>query len=106
MRAQGGSGPTGAHSPGSAVMNYWKYARQMFAFVLSSSLTLGLVAGVAMLISGKLSMNIDLDVDIGAYDGLAVIVGLPAAALLLFLLLSPVSFWLHRLLWRRGGDGR
>jgi hypothetical protein len=41
-------------------------------------------------------MNVDLDLDFGALDGLWMIFGLPLAAMLIFVLLSPLTFLIHR----------
>ena len=41
-------------------------------------------------------MNIDLELDFGAFDGLWVLIGLPVLALLVFLVLSPLSFLVYK----------
>ncbi len=69
--------------------------------VLSSSLALGLVSGISIFVSGETSMNIDLTSDFDAVDGAWVILGLPALSILIFSLLSPLSFFIHGLLSER-----
>jgi hypothetical protein len=69
--------------------------------VLASSLALGLVLGVSIFVSGETTMNIDLTVDFDAVDGVWVILGLPLVSILLFSLLSPLSFFIHGLLSKR-----
>ena len=47
-------------------------------------------------------MNLDLDLDFGIFDGFWLILGLPVLSILIFTILSPLSFFVHRLLSRRG----
>jgi hypothetical protein len=70
-------------------------------FVLSSSLVLGLILGITFLVIGETTMNVDGDISIGALDGFWLIIGLPMLSLLVFLLLSPLSFLVHKLLSKR-----
>lgn len=79
-------------------MSYRAYLIQLCKYVLSSSIVLGVIIGVAVLIAGEGSMNLDMDFDFGAFDGISVIFGLPLIAVLSFVLLSPLSFWIHKLL--------
>jgi len=58
-----------------------------------------------MLIIGETSMNLDLSFDFGTFDGLWLMLGLPVLALLIFLLLSPLSFQVHKLISRTGASG-
>lgn len=81
-------------------MSYLTYVKQLAQFVLSSSLVLGVLVGAVFLVTGEGSMNIDMDFDFGALDGLSAAFGIPLVAVVLFTLLSPVSFWIHRL-WAR-----
>lgn len=46
-------------------------------------------------------MNVDLDFDFGGFDGLWLILGLPLVSLLVFVLLSPVSFLIHKQLTKK-----
>ena len=71
--------------------------------MLSSSLTLGLILGIPLLISGESSMNVNLDLDFGLFDGFWLILGLPVLSIVVFAILSPLSFLIHRLLSRRSG---
>ena len=45
-------------------------------------------------------MEIDLTFDFGPFDGVWWIIGLPALSILVFVILSPLSFLIHRLLSR------
>ena len=83
-------------------MSFGRYIKQLCIFVVSSSLTLGLILGISLLVAGESSMNLDLDLDFGIFDGFWLILGLPVLSILIFTILSPLSFFVHRLLSRRG----
>lgn len=85
-------------------MPFGRYLSQLCKFVVSSSITLGLILGISLLVAGESSMDVDLDLDFGVFDGLWLILGLPALSILVFTILSPISFLVHRLLSRRGGE--
>ncbi len=83
-------------------MRFGGYIRHLVKIVLSSSLALGLVLGISIFVSGETSMNIDLTLDFDAVDGAWVTkLGLPALSILIFSLLSPLSFFIHGLLSER-----
>ena len=82
-------------------MRFGSYIKHLVKIVLASSLALGLVLGISIFVSGETSMNIDLTVDFNAVDGVWVILGLPVLSILLFSLLSPLSFFIHGLLSKR-----
>lgn len=82
-------------------MPFWNYTKQLCMFVLSSSLVLGLILGITFLVIGETTMNVDGDITIGALDGFWLIIALPVLSLLVFLLLSPLSFLVHKLLSKR-----
>lgn len=71
-------------------------------FTLSSSLTLGLILGISLLVLGESSMNVNFDLDFGVFDGFWLIFGLPVLSISVFAILSPLSFFVHRLLSGRG----
>jgi hypothetical protein len=72
------------------------YIKQLCMFVLSSSLVLGFVLSISLLVIGKMSININFDFE--ALDALWLILGLPLVSLLILILLSPLSFLIHKLL--------
>ena len=82
-------------------MSFSSYAKQLCMFVLSSSLVLGLIFGISFLVIGETTMNVDGDITIGAFDGFWLIIALPLLSLLVSLLLSPLSFLVHKLLSKR-----
>ena len=82
-------------------MRFGSYIKHLVRVVFASSLALGLVLGISIFVSGETSMNIDLTLDFNAVDGVWVILGLPVLSILLFSLLSPLSFFIHGLLSKR-----
>ncbi len=79
-------------------MSIGRYVKQLCMIVFSSSLALGLILGTALLIVGKTSMGVDFTFDFGALDGIWLMLGLPLAAVLIFVILSPLSFLLYKLI--------
>ena len=82
-------------------MSFSSYTKQLCMFVLSSSLVLGLILGISFLVVGETTMNVNGDITIGTFDGFWLIIALPLLSLLVFLLLSPLSFLAHKLLSKR-----
>jgi len=68
---------------------------------VSASLALGVVISVLLLIRGETTANIDLTLEFAAFDGIWFLIGLPIITTLVLLLLSPLSYGIHRLLTRR-----
>jgi len=85
-------------------MNYLSYIKDLWKILLSSSFVLGTILGIALLINGESTMNFDLEFDVGGLEGLWLIIAIPLVSLLVFLLLSPLSFLVHRLLIRKNID--
>ncbi len=83
------------------VVRFGSYIKHLVKIVFSSALALGLVLGISIFVSGETSMNIDLTLDFDAVDGVWVILSLSALSILLFSLLSPLSFFIHGLLSKR-----
>ena len=49
-------------------------------------------------------MEIDLTFEFGPFDGIWWILGLPVLSILIFVILSPLSFLIHRLLSKRKSE--
>ena len=79
-------------------MNFREYIAQLAKIVISSSVALGLVIALALLIVGETSMNLEIGLEIETLDSLWVALGLPVLALLVFLAVSPLSLLIYRLL--------
>jgi len=70
----------------------------------SASLALGLVSALVLLINGDTTAEIDLTFEFGALDGIWFLIGLPIIVTLVLLILSPLSFGIHRLITKRRID--
>ena len=81
-------------------MTLRSYVGTLCRFVISSSLALASIVFVALLISGGASITADLNLDVSRLDGVWLLLGLPLVALVTFVVLAPLSFLLHRRLWR------
>lgn len=57
---------------------------------------LGLVVGIAIMAAGETTAEIDLTLEFEPLDGLWFIFGLPVLSVLLFVILSPLSFLIYR----------
>jgi uncharacterized BrkB/YihY/UPF0761 family membrane protein len=86
------------------VVNFGDYLRQLVKIVFSSSVALGLVIGIALLIVGETSMNFEVGLEIETIDSVWVALGLPLLAVLVFLAVSPLSIFIYRLLPRRHNE--
>jgi hypothetical protein len=53
-----------------------------------------------LLITGETTAEIDLTFEFSAFDGIWFLIGLPIIVTLVLLILSPLSFRIHRLLTR------
>ena len=73
-------------------ISFGSYIKQLCKIVLSSSLVLGLVLGITFLLIGETTMSADGDLDFGAFDGFRLILAVPLVSILVFVLLSPLSF--------------
>lgn len=85
-------------------MSYRDYLGTLCRYVLSSSVVLGIIFGVANLIAEESTADIDLEFDLGGPGGLWLIPGLPLVALVVFAILSPLSFQVHRMWPRKGAE--
>lgn len=82
-------------------ISYKRYLGLLLKVVTTSSLAAALVLALALLITGDFKMGLDGTLEAGRYDGAWFLVILPLVAGFIFLLLSPISFWLYRLISRR-----
>jgi hypothetical protein len=79
-------------------MSFASYTKQLCKIVLSSSFVLGLILGISLFLFGEMSMNLDADLDFGGPESLLLIVAVPLVSVLVFLLLSPLSFLILKLM--------
>ncbi len=85
-------------------MSFGIYFKRMLGVILSSTLALGLLAGIVLLVFGDFTMNLEGDIEIGRFDGLWLVFGLPILSALVFVILSPLSFLISRLISRQRHD--
>lgn len=86
---------------GGTEMIFESYLKMLLKIITSSSLTIALLACILILLVGKTSMNFEIGLEIESIDGFWVLLGLPVIATLAFIMISPISFLIYRLLWRR-----
>ena len=83
-------------------VSFNSYIKRLCLYGVSSSLSLGLVLGIVVLIVGETSMTVSLALDIALVDGLLLMLASPLVTTLVLLTLSPLSFWVHKLMSKRG----
>ena len=76
-------------------MKFGKFIALQLRFAFSSSLAIGLVIGMSVLLSGGAEGDISLDIDISSTDSIWFLLGIPLITTLLFLIFSPLSFFIH-----------
>ena len=91
---------------GSNGIDFVNYIKLLIKIGLSASLALGAVVCFLLLINGETTAEIDLTLDFGALDGIWFLICLPIITILLSLLLSPLSYGIHRLLYGRSRNKR
>lgn len=84
-----------------SAISFRSYLKHLSIVVFSSTLTLGLIIGIFVLVIGETSINLDGVVEFSAIDGLWVMLGLPVLSVLVLMILSPLSFFIYRLLASR-----
>jgi uncharacterized BrkB/YihY/UPF0761 family membrane protein len=72
------------------------YTAELVKITLSSALALGLVFGAFVLVAGKIEGAISFDIDLSAADSIWFLLGTPVILLTLFLIVSPLSYFLYR----------
>jgi hypothetical protein len=85
---------------GSISITFGNYIKQLVKIGISASLALGVVFVLLFLIVGETTAEIDLTLEFEALDGIWFLIGLPIITTLVFLLLSPLSYGIHRFLDR------
>ena len=81
-------------------MSYGEFLRELLKYSLAGAFSLGLVLGLLIIVSGAHG-DLTLDIGLSRWDGVYLIIGLPILLGLLFLLVSPLTYLLMRLLGRR-----
>jgi amino acid transporter len=86
---------------GDTEMIFESYLKMLLKIITSSSLTIALLTCILILLVGNTSMNFEIGLEIERIDGFWVLLGLPVVATLAFIMISPISFLVYRLLWRQ-----
>jgi hypothetical protein len=86
---------------GIPTMKYRNHIAETMRGAFSSSLALGLVLGILMLIVGSVEGDITLDIELARWDSLWFFIGAPLLTCMLFLLLSPLSYFIHSITFRK-----
>ena len=79
-------------------MKFSDYIFIMLKFTFSSSLAIGLVLGVLVLVIGGAEGTITFDIDLSSDDSIRFLLGVPLIVTTLFLLFAPISFIVHSLI--------
>lgn len=80
--------------------NFSMYIGVLLRIVFSSAIALGLLTAAIILVVGDTSIGLDINLDIERSDGAWVLLGLPIIAIVLFVILSPISFLFYKLFSR------
>jgi len=78
-------------------LSFNSYLLSLLKYTAASSLALGALACILIFFVGETSMNFDIGLEIDVIDGLWVLFGLPVIAILLLVVLSPISFFIYRI---------
>ena len=89
---------------GEFAVRFSMYFKQMIGIIISSTLALGFIAGILLVVLGDFTINLEGDIEFGRFDGLWLIVGLPLLSALVFVCLSPLSFLISRMFSRQHRD--
>jgi len=76
-------------------MKFGEYVVLQLQVAFSSSLAIGLVLGILVLVTGGAEGTITLDIDLAPSDSMWLLLGVPSTVTLLFLVITPVSFFVH-----------
>ncbi len=88
-------------------MKFNRYFIELAKFVLSSSLALGFLLAIVVLVTGGAEGSATIDIDISASDGIWILLGTPFLLTAASLLVSPLSYCIHRFVLRKSaGDSR
>ena len=82
-------------------MKFKGYITELAKYALSTSLVLGLLLGILVLVTGGAEGSITLDIGLSTIDSIWFLLGTPALFLVLFLLFSPLSYCVHLLAFNR-----
>jgi len=85
-------------------MRFGRFVIHQLRFAFSSSLALGIVAGLLVILTGGIEGNVTADIDLGYSDSIWLVLGIPVGVIALFLIVSPLAFLIDKLLPRSSRD--
>ena len=85
-------------------MKFNSYITDLAKFAFSTSLVLGMVLGILVLVTGGAEGSITLDIDLSAIDSIWFLLGTPILFVVVFLLVSPLSYGVHLLAFKRKAE--
>jgi len=86
-----------------STLSFKAYCLSSLKYTAASSLALGMLACILIFLVGETSMNFEIGLEIDRLDGLWVLFGLPVIAILLLVVISPLSFFIYKTLRRTVG---
>lgn len=92
--------PFGSESDGCSAMRFRGYLAGTMRGAFSSSLALGVVLGVLVLATGGAEGEVSLDIDLSRGDSFWFFLGVPVLISALFLFVSPLSYFIYRVVFR------
>ena len=99
----------GAEYPEGTAMKLRVYIGELMKVTFSSSLALGVVLAILMLLVGNADGSITLDIELSAIDSIWFLLGTPTLVSLIFLLVSPLSYSIYFFVFKKrnekAGDG-
>lgn len=81
-------------------LSFTGYLLSLLKYTAASAFAVSLLACILILFVGETSMNFEIGLDIDVIDSLWVLFGLPVIAILLLVVLSPISFLIYRIIGR------
>lgn len=94
-----------AHKDRRVTISFGNYIKELCRHVFSSSLVLGLIVGVALVVAGDTDIEVNLTFEFDRFEGIWWMLGVPVLSLLILVVLSPLSFLVHRQLPKMRGKG-
>ncbi|MEE4144835.1 MAG: hypothetical protein V2I26_08555 [Halieaceae bacterium] len=81
-------------------MRFGSFVLQQVKFAFCSSLAIGLVIGLLLLLTGGAEGAITLDIDLGYSDSVWFLLGMPVFVISLFVIFSPLAYLIHKWIFR------
>lgn len=83
-----------------AIIKYLAYMKLSALVISTSAFSVGVVLAAILAAMGGFSMNLNAGVDLSSFDGVWLALGVPVLALVLAVLVSPLSYLLFKQLRR------